>query len=255
MRVTEYDVMAKDNIRLCFLDEVVNQKNVAFRVFLESDGEEKSFLNIRTSANTYRFNNFNVIEDEASNAIVFCPIVVGCYTYFIINNSEPLTIEVVRKGALESDRQFVLEPGENKIELIPTGIKSYVMRLDENSTNSQLVQSNEELEAMIIDIQNKIDDIKAKNEQLTSDKAKLLDSLEKLQAEYDKDYTAYEADVEEIKSKFHIDEEILKMYAGKDVHSIEELMARSENDIKEIEQQLKIFIEAQQRKTDDIERY
>jgi hypothetical protein len=246
--------MAKDNIRLCFLDEVVNQKNVAFRVFLESDGDEKSFLNIRTNSNTYRFNNFNVIEDDFDNSIVFCPVVVGCYTYFIINNSEPVNIEVVRKGANEVDRKFVLGPGENKIELIPTGIKSYVMRLDENSTNSQLVQSNEELEKLIIDIQKKIDDIQAKNEQLTSDKAKLLERLEKLQAEYDKDYTAYEADVEEIKSKFQVDEEILKMYSGKDVYSIEELMARSEKDIKEIEQQLKIFIEAQQRKIDAIER-
>lgn len=290
VKVTEFDVMAKDYIRLGFLNEVVSQKSVGFRIFLESEGNEKNFVDIRTDKNVYRFNNFNVSEDTIQNAITFRPIVIGCYLYFKINNFVPLTLDIIKNGTTTVAQQFILAPGENKIEFDPQGIQKYVMKIEESSnTNSQegaqetsssveqkpiesssahpfesvnpedekrkeqMQQSNSGLEADISNIQRKISELEAKNEQLVNNKKNLISHLEKLQAEYDKDYAVYEADIEEIKSKYTIDDEILKMYADKEITPIEELIARSEKDIRELEEQTKIFIEAKQRKTADIE--
>ncbi|MGN0382961.1 MAG: hypothetical protein ACI4DS_01725 [Eubacterium sp.] len=356
--MTEFDVMAKDYIKLGFLDETINQKSITFNVYLESEGAEKSFLDIRTDRNVYRFNNFNVSEDVTQNTITFRPIVIGCYSYFKINSMMPITLEIIKNGTTTVAQQFVLAPGENKIEFDPQGIQKYIMKIEEGTntgvqdansipstdiveektgsssinpfdspfgggdsfgtfglgshslsdneqdlnSNSlfgddfssqgsafsniqknndadfngfansqsvvseqpfvneedvkrkeQLQQSNARLEADISSIQNEINQLEKKNEQLVNNKKNLISHLEKLQAEYDKDYSSYEADIEEIKSKYTIDDEILKMYADKEVTPIEELIARSEKDIKEIEEQVRLFIEAQQRKTASIE--
>lgn len=356
--MTEFDVMAKDYIKLGFLSEAINQKSIVFHVYLESEGAEKSFLDIRTDKNVYRFNNFNVSEDVTQNIITFRPIVIGCYSYFNINSMIPVTLEIIKNGTTTVAKQFVLAPGENKIEFNPQGIQKYIMKIEEsvntsvqdvssissvdmerekterpsinpfdspfggsdslgtfgmgshslseneqvvnpnsifgddfssqggaysnvkknNETNSngfaishsvvseqsfvndedvqrkeQLQQSNARLETNISSIQNEINALEAKNKQLVNNKKNLISHLEKLQAEYDKDYVSYEADIEEIKSKYTIDDEILRMYADKDVTPIEELIERSEKDIKEIEEQTRLFIEAQQRKTASIE--
>ena len=274
VKVTEFDVMAKDYIKLGFLNEVVSQNSVSFNVFLESEGVEKKFMDIRTEKNVYRFNNFNVSEDATQNTITFRPIVIGCYLYFKISTSAPLTLEIIKNGTTTVAKQFVLGIGENKIEFAPQGTQKYVMKIEE-STNyevppavppiptyynkedenkrEQLLQSNARLEAEISSIQSEISELEKKNEQLVNNKKYLISHFEKLQAEYNKDYSSYEADIEEIKQKYTIDEEILKMYADKEITSIEELISRSENDIKEIEEQTRIFIEAQQRKTAEIE--
>ncbi|MCI8306750.1 MAG: hypothetical protein HFH14_01750 [Lachnospiraceae bacterium] len=288
--MTEFEVSAKDYIKLGFLSEVTEQKNVVFNVYLESDGIEKNFLDIRTDKNVYRFNNFNVSEDATRNTITFRPIVIGCYSYFRINSLAPLTLAVIKNGTTTVARQFVLQTGDNKIEFVPQGLSKYVMKIEENEMpadssvmpeappapsedssvtpeappiyaedpayaekKEQLLQSHSGLEADIREIQKEIADLEAKNGQLVNNKNHLMSHLEKLQAEYDKDYASYEADMEEIKSKYTIDDEILKMYADKEVTPIEELIARCENDIKEMEEQARIFIEARQRKTADIE--
>lgn len=280
--MTEFDVMPKDYIKLGFYNEVINQNSVEFSVFLESEGTEKNFLDVRENKNVYRFNNFNVSEDAAQNTITFRPIVIGCYSYFKIKGTLPLTVEIIKNGTTMVAKQFVLAPGENTIEFDPQGNQKYIMKIEENPVTSspplmfstpvtfstpaisntpedavrrdQLLQSNARLESDICSLQEEINALQAKNEQLVNNKKNLISHLETLQAEYDKDYASYESDIEEIKSKFAIDEEILKMYADKEVTPIEDLIARSENDIREIEEQTRIFIEAQQRRTAGIEK-
>lgn len=282
--MTEFDVMPKDYIKLGFYNEVINQNSVEFSVFLESEGTEKNFLDVRENKNVYRFNNFNVSEDATQNTITFRPIVIGCYSYFKIKGTLPLTVEIIKNGTTMVAKQFVLAPGENTIEFDPQGNQKYIMKIEENPNagipdppvtsspplmfstpaisstpedavrRDQLLQSNARLESDIRSLQEEINALQAKNEQLVNNKKNLISHLETLQAEYDKDYASYESDIEEIKSKFAIDEEILKMYADKEVTPIEDLIARSENDIREIEEQTRIFIEAQQRRTAGIEK-
>ena len=95
--------------------------------------------------------------------------------------------------------------------------------------------------------------LEAKNRQLADGKKELTDRLDKLKAEYDKDYIKYEDDLKEISDKYKIDTEILKLYGEKNITPIEELLARAESDIIAIEEQIKNFVEAQQRKTTEIE--
>ena len=351
VKVIEFDINAKDYIKLNFLSEVINTSLIDFFVFLEIDGIEKNFKNIRADKSVYRFNNFNVSEDATQNVITFRPVVIGCYSYFKIITSTPVKIDIVKNGTTTVAKEFIVPVGETKIEFDPQGVQRYVMRLNDSvqdnisnavsanatvqathevstqptvdplqnpfgdfdgfdgianiqtpsptsvieerkieaspfepsltsyessvpassvpvPTNqgisiedrknyeermSQLDASNSRLESDISNIEAKIRELESMNASLVSRKRNLIEYMDKLQAEYDKDYQSYEADVEEIKSKYMIDDEILKMYAGKDVVSIEELLQRAEADISQIEEQIRVFVEAQQRKTADIE--
>ena len=292
--MTEFDVMARDYIKLGFLNEVVNQNSVRFSVFLESEGIEKNFKDIRSEKNVYRFNNFNVSEDATQNTITFRPIVIGCYSYFKLETPVPLALDIIKNGTATIAKRFMLRAGEIKIEFDPQGTQKYIMKIEEHETEKtdnaitrfesgtqqnnhftasnaatipsvqtnyqetegkrdQLIQSNSCLENDIVSLQAEIRALEAKKEQLILNKKNLVSHLEKLQTEYEKDYSSYETDIRDIKGRFVIDEELLKMYADKEVTPIEELILKSENDIGEMEEQARIFIEAQQRKTSEIE--
>lgn len=349
VKVIEFDVNAKDYIKLNFLSEVISTSTIDFFVYLEIDGVEKNYKDIRTDKSVYRLNNFNVSEDTTQNVITFRPVVVGCYSYFKIITNNPVRIDIVKNSTTTVAKEFNIPIGETKIEFEPQGIKRYIMRLNESvigivpnvatpnvtvqsiaeevvqpavdplknpfgdfggfenisdnqtpsDTNvnderrvesssfepsfttiessvpessaptnqglsneakndyknriSQLETSNSRLEADVRDLEVNIRELENKNATLVLNKKNLIKHMDKLQTEYEKDYQSYEADVEEIKSKYTIDDEILKMYAGKDVVSIEELLQKVETDILQIEEQVRIFVEAQQRKTVEIE--
>lgn len=276
--MAEFEVMAKDYIKLNFLKEVVTAGGVSFKVFLESDGIEKDFREIRSDKNVYRFNNFNVSEDMTQNMITFRPIVVGCYLYFKVITSVPLKLAIIKNGTTSVAKEFVLVSGENRIVFEPEGTKKYVMKLKhrnlENSNRAFVSAqsfggdetvfssgnegqgeqfSSQRVEEDIIRLEGEIEGLEGKRAQLAEKKTRLIAHLDKLQQEYKKDYAAYVADAEEIKGKYKIDEAVLRMYLVKEVTPIEELLARAEQDIKEMEDQMRIFIKAQQRKTDEIE--
>ena len=385
--MAEFDILSKDYIKLYFLNEIINTKNVNMNVYLEIDGIEKNFLDVRTEGKTtYRFNNFNVSEDASGNCLTFRPIVIGCLAYFKISSNQPLRIDIVKNGTNSVAQTFDILPGESKIEFDPQGTSKYVMIVEqisvidatknqtqisrpeentssstfgnsfgsdfgsdftfgtmptnepkgnkreeppvqqenilnnntpvaspfesefsgfdvapipvvqagENATNTysnsvqtlispqsmatpeqpahsnfstvssdevrgrqnelnDLQHSESRLNAEIADLNTKIAELNDKIQQLTDNKRHLVEHMDKLQAEYNKDYSNYEKDVEEIKSRYDIDEEILLMYADKEVGPIEELVERAKYDVSQVEEQVRIFIEAQARKTAEIE--
>lgn len=378
--MAEFDILSKDYIKLNFLNEIVNTNAVKMNVYLEIDGVEKDFLEVRTAGkNAYRFNNFNVSEDATSNCLTFRPIVIGCLAYFKISSSQELRVEVVKNGTNSVAQSFNISAGEAKIEFDPQGTSKYVMKVEQisvetpsaapetpvaqpvqtgsvsfgsdfgsdftmgaapvpevklNQSETQTSQqetersstpsavnsfesefsgfnvapipvsqqantvpasvvpptpisqpdvapipvatpsfttaSSEDLRAKqnelndlqhsetrinseISELEVKIAEINDKIQKLADNKKHLVEHMEKLQAEYNKDYSNYEKDVEEIKSKYDIDEEILLMYADKEVVPIEELVERVKADVNQVEEQIRIFIDAQARKTAEIE--
>ena len=114
-------------------------------------------------------------------------------------------------------------------------------------------RSNSILENDIAGLENRIGELERKNGELIEKKKSLTSRLDKLQEEFDKAYSNCDSDVEEISSRYHIDAEILKLYAGKEVTPIEELLKRAEENIRQIEEQIRAFVEAQERKTAEIE--
>ncbi|MDE6024276.1 MAG: hypothetical protein K2G45_02380 [Lachnospiraceae bacterium] len=337
--MAEFDILSKDYIKLNFLSEIVNTKAVSMNVYLEIDGVEKDFLDVRTAEkNAYRFNNFNVSEDASSNCLTFRPVVIGCLAYFKIISNQTLRIEIVKNGTNSVAQSFDISAGETKIEFDPQGTSKYVMKVNQisvseaiesptsvpkpevqqssnpfesefsgfnvapipvaqstdNSINSvsnntpvaippqpavipevlvqpsfstvsreevrvkqnelnDLQHSESRLNTEISELNDKIVELNDKIQKLTDNKRHLVENMDKLQAEYNKNYSNYEQDFEEIKSKYDIDEEILLMYADREVVPIEELIERAKFDINQLEEQIRIFIEAQARKTAEIE--
>lgn len=323
---SEYEFFSKDYIKFYFLNEAVNNKTASFKLFLESDGVEKDFLDVRTPGrNVYRFNNFNVSEDATNNCITFRPNVIGCYVYFAISASNPIRVEIIKNGTNTVAESFELETGDSKIEFQPQGIKKYDLKiitehvgnkpesgeaskptepqtapavnsfesdfsvpspfdvsgsmssqpqqnsnLQSYSSQSgfsaaseqirereraidQLERSNSLLQGDIDALEKRKNNLEKMNQELIDKKRNLTIHLDKLQEEYDKNYSNFSADVEEISSRYHIDSEILKLYADREVTPIEELLERAENDVKQIEEQICVFVEAQERKTAEIE--
>ena len=366
----EFEIYKKDYIKLNLYKEAVVQKTVEFKLFLEIDNVEKDLFDVRNGAK-YRFNNFNVTEDEAENYITFRPITIGCYLYFRLICQVPVRLDVVKNGTTTVAQSFEIPAGETKIEFDPKGLDMCLMKLDIKpntsaqpapapspapansnagsfgggfdmptpfdatpspspapvSTNEeknkpvggsalpgfdqdfgasgftapqveqpapqpvlnptpapapvpapakveqpnpfgfsnseevrekeqrieQLNRSNDSLQQDIDALNESIRQLEAKNQELVDGKKGLTQRLDKLQAEYDKDYSKYEDDLKEISEKYHIDEEILKLYGGQEITTIEELFTRAEMDITAIEEQIRNFVEAQQRKTTEIE--
>ncbi|WP_026657793.1 coiled-coil domain-containing protein [Butyrivibrio sp. AC2005] len=365
----EFEIYKKDYIKLNLYKETIEQKKVEFKLFLEIDNVEKDLFDIRNGSK-YRFNNFNVTEDENDNYITFRPITIGCYLYFRLICKVPVKIDIVKNGSSTVAQSYEIPVGETKIEFEPKGLDMCLMKLDISADSSlqgttisntqqvnqntgsfgggfdmptpfegttplgsgtgavsapvkdeptvsttalpgfdldfagsgfqapqieqpepspihptsvpvqasndiasnevfrtsnieetrekeqridQLNRSNDSLQQNIDALNESIRQLEAKNQQLVDGKKGLEQRLAKLQAEYDKDYSKYEDDLKEISEKYNIDAEILKLYGGQEITPIEELFARTEMDITAIEEQIKIFVEAQQRKTTEIE--
>lgn len=304
--MADFEVMAKDYIKFKFLNEVLSNK-VALNVFLESEGVEKSFSDVRSDNSVYRFNNFNVSEDTVQNAVTFRPIVVGCSMYFKIVAKSTVQMDIIKNGTTTVAKEFSFQAGETKVDLISQGTQKYDVvvsstKIETSESNivteaagqtfnpmenpfggggfkepeptfvsesvvssydgtqgecvkqqEQLLQGNLRMESDIANLQNEVLQLEKKNRTLVNNKKYLIQQLDKLQAEYDKDYLSYESELEEIRSRYTVDKEIIGFYADKEVVAVEELMLRAENAMNEIEEQIKVFVTAQQKKTNDIE--
>ncbi len=112
---------------------------------------------------------------------------------------------------------------------------------------------NDRISEEINKINEEILQLEERKRQLTENKNNLQTHMDRLQEEYEKDYAQFESDAEDIRARYTVDEEIIRMYAGKDVKPIEELLMQAENLIENIEQQIKNFVMVQQKKTSDIE--
>ncbi len=213
----EFEFHKRDSIRLYFLKEAVKERTVKFGLFLESDGKEKDFLTIRGEGKEkYRFNNFDVIENPGDNSITFSPNVIGCFVYFSIQSNEPLRAEYIEKGKSIPSRVFELR-GKSRLDFKPLQMKKYDLSL---STEEP---SREDME-------------------------------KSWSTELNKDYKGFKEELENLQEKYRIDQEILDLYAVKELAPIEELLQKANEAIEKVECQVRSVIEAQERRRAEIEK-
>ena len=113
--------------------------------------------------------------------------------------------------------------------------------------NDRTVQEVEELERRIAELQNR-------SRQLSDSKSSLISHLETLQHEYDKDYSKFQADIDEIKGRYTVDQSILEYYKDRDLVPIEDLLRQTNELVQKVEEQIRLFVTAQQNKSDEIEK-
>jgi len=102
-------------------------------------------------------------------------------------------------------------------------------------------------------IEQEISVIERQQGQLSRKKQSAIDHLEKIEAEYKKDYESLEAELEEVKSRMEADEAIIEHYKDQDVMPIETIFQEIRLKLEEAESQIRFFIEAKQKKTMEIE--
>ena len=102
-------------------------------------------------------------------------------------------------------------------------------------------------------IEQEISVIEQQQGQLSRKKQSAIDHLEKIEAEYKKDYASLEKELEDIKAQMDADASIIEHYKDQDVMPIEIIFQEIRMKLEEAESQIRFFIEAKQRKTMEIE--
>ncbi len=102
-------------------------------------------------------------------------------------------------------------------------------------------------------IEQEISVIERQQGQLSRKKQSAIDHLEKIEAEYQKDYASFEQEMEDYKSRLDADASVIEHYKDQDVMPIEIVFQEIRLKLEEAEEQIRFFIEAKQRKTMEIE--
>lgn len=102
-------------------------------------------------------------------------------------------------------------------------------------------------------IEQEISVIERQQGQLSRKKQSAIDHLDKIEAEYQKDYAAFEQELEDYKSRLDADASIIEHYKDQDVLPIEVIFQEIRFKLDEAEEQIRFFIEAKQQKTMAIE--
>lgn len=102
-------------------------------------------------------------------------------------------------------------------------------------------------------IEQEISVIERQQGQLSRKKQSAIDHLDKIEAEYKKDYAAFEQELEDYKSRLDADTSIIEHYKDQDVLPIEVIFQEIRFKLDEAEEQIRFFIEAKQQKTMEIE--
>lgn len=126
--------------------------------------------------------------------------------------------------------------------------------------DDKLTSHKEESEAPKFDdnvdvqrIEKEITVIEKQQSQLSRKKQSAIDHLDKIEAEYKKDYESFERELEDYKSRMDADASIIEQYKDQDVMPIEIILKEVSLKLEEAEEQIRFFIEAKQRKTMEIE--
>lgn len=132
-------------------------------------------------------------------------------------------------------------------------IESRTYETGSRQNTKQTVNDQRQDDADLQRIEREISVIEQQQGQLSRKKQSAIDHLEKIEAEYKKDYASFEKELEDIKSQMEADASIIEHYKDQDVMPIEIIFQEIRMKLEEAESQIRFFIEAKQRKTMEIE--
>lgn len=102
-------------------------------------------------------------------------------------------------------------------------------------------------------VEQEIQTVEYKRAELNTRRQSAINHLEKIEAEYRKDYDALSVELEEIKGRMEADSDIIEYYKDRDIIPVETLLQEARLKLEEAETQIAMFIRAKQQKTMEIE--
>lgn len=178
----------------------------------------------------------------------------GFDTLNILNVNKQKKSHITRPGASVSNANMDNSTVANNKANVSNSENNAVVQNAQPAQISSLQQQVSTLQGEVGDITEQITKLQNQIKQLENNKKNLKNHLDKLQAEYDKNYKEFEVEAKKMAESYHIDAEILEMYKDRDVVPVEELLKKANDDNSALENQIKVFIAAQERKIADIEK-
>ena len=279
----EFEIFKKDFIKLNIYKEVVADRSVLLEFFLDGNLAGTDYFENIHDENIVmnRYGCFNISEDKVNNCITIRPALIKFSMKISIICQQPFVdkkaLTIYRDGNNNPETSFDITNNCESIELIPSNDK-YIMKINysgniptestadtqqaetptqpentqetntqENATQTAVPQSSENNTSQTPTAENKAD---SKNENTDGIPQQKLDAIK---AESEKDYEQYVEKLETIKDEYKFDKSVIEYYKDHDLVPIEKIFAELDEKIKSAEEQIKLFVEARQNKTKEIE--
>ena len=239
-----------------------------------------------------RYGCFNISEDKNSGSITIRPALVKFSLKISVICQQPFaekkTLTVFRDGKTDAETSFDITNNCESIELIP-GNDKYIMKINygedvpnaentnpaqqpetpvqaENTPDTQQAETSVQAEnTQPTAVQNTVQTVAetenpqtptAENKPETQNKNTdeiPQEKLDAIKAESEKDYEQYAEKLETVKEEYEFDKSVIEYYKDHDLVPIEKIFAEIEEKLKSAEEQIKLFVEARQNKTKEIE--
>ena len=238
------EIAGKDSVKLNILSETLDGgSELKFTLGGSAPSDYRTQIH-KSGGQVFMFGNFTVSEESAVNCIKIRPNSVGqALTVEIKTSAQGASAGVFRSATKSIEESFPVTDDTAKLEFIPNG-SSYTVKL----TNAGDADREE-----LREIQQKTETVQQKVSELEQQKRQAAEKLQKLEAEYAKDHAAYKTELDGLKERTGIDEKVLGYYKDRDITPTEELLKQAAAKLDEAEAQIKLFIEAKQQKTKEIE--
>ena len=159
-----------------------------------------------------------------------------------------------RFASFDLNNDTVVSSGVSSKNGFPDVLQEEISEEDKYSNATNYDSTSEMSNHDLGRIEQEITVIERQQDKLTTKKQKAIEHLEKIEAEYKKDYESFEKELDEVKSRMKADASIIEHYKDQDVMPIEIIFQEVRLKLEEAEEQIRLFIEAKQRKTMEIER-
>lgn len=275
----EFEIFRKDLIKLNIYKEVVADKSVLLDFFLDGNSVGTNYFDDIHDENIVmnRYGCFNISEDKNSGCITIRPALIKFALKISIICRQPFseqkTLTVYRDGKTDAETAFDITNNCESVELIPENDK-YIMKINyngstpntENTTDAQQSEAPVQTESIRESTaQNTVQPVIETNTPAISENENKADSqnkntgeipqqkLDAIKAESEKDYGQYVEKLKTVREEYEFDKSVIEYYKDHDLVPIEKIFAEIDEKLKSAEVQIKLFVEARQNKTKEIE--
>ena len=255
--IFETDLFVRDTLRINILKELM-AGNISLAVQLDNGAIESYATQIHNDMGRVKvYGNFNMSESVDGEVLTIRPISVDRVMKAVpamaggISGKE---IALVRSSTKQIENTYPFDETFMGLELVPSENK-YILRLeyaDSIQTEQPVIQEEISVVQEEIPVIQEETPVIQEEQPVVQEPVKD-EKVQKIEEELKKDYTAAQTQLDECKTQLEIDKRVLEYYKDKDVKPIEEIFKEIQQKFDEAEKQIALFIQAQQKKTMEIE--
>lgn len=262
--IFETELFVRDTVRINVLKELM-AGSVTLAVQL-NDGEIENYATqIHSDMGRVRvYGNFNMAESIDGEVLTIRPISVDRVMKAVPAMSGGISgkeIAIVRSSTKQVENTYPFNETFMGLELVPSENK-YILKLEYADT----VQSEQPVIQEEIPVIQEEQPVVQEEKPIIEEEKPVIqeeipvvqnpvkdEKIQKIEEELQKDYKQAEVQLEECKTQLEIDKRVLEYYKDKDVKPVEEIFKEIQQKLDEAEKQIALFIQAQQKKTMEIE--